>query len=114
MGVRWRLGLVALMAATVVGGLVPHAALSAAESAGAQMVQLAEAPVATGSGCTDVMCGKGSPAPASPSPAIAAVVVLGGLAAAVLAASAVRRRRRQVVPLPAGARDPLFRPPQFS
>jgi hypothetical protein len=114
MRVRWRIGVVALMAVAVIGGLVPHAALWAAESAGAQMVQLAEAPVASPSSCTDVMCGKGSPAPASPSPAIAVAVVLGGLAALVMAASAVRRRRSQVVPLPAGARDPLFHPPQFS
>ena len=108
------MGLLALMAAAVVSGFVPHAALSAAESTGAQMVQLAESPVATPSACTDVTCGKGTPAAAAPSPAVALAVVLGGLAAAAIAASLVRRRRAHVTPLPAGARDPLFRPPQSS
>jgi len=112
--VRWRLALVVLMAAAVVGGFVPHAAWSAAESAGAEMVQLAESPVTPPSACTDVTCGKGTPATAAPSPAVALAVVLGGLAAAAIAASLVRRRRPHVAPLPAGARDPLFRPPQFS
>jgi hypothetical protein len=102
------------MAAAVVGGFVPHAALSAAESTGAQMVQLAKSPVATPSACTDVTCGKGSPATASPLPAVALAVVLGGLAAAAIAASLVRRRRSHVASLPAGAPDPLFRPPQSS
>jgi hypothetical protein len=102
------------MAAAVVGGFVPHATLSAAETTGAQMAQLVEAPLATPSGCTDVTCGKGSPAPAASSPAVAMAVVLGGLAVAALAASAVRRRRPPVAPLPAGIRDPLFHPPQFS
>ena len=114
MRVRWRVALVALIAATVVGGFVPHAALSAAESTGAQMVQLAESPVVAPSGCADVTCGKGSPAPAAPSPAVALAVVLGGLAAAAIAASVIRRRRPHVASLPAGARDPLFHPPQFS
>jgi hypothetical protein len=114
MRVSWRLALVALMAAVVVGGFVPHAALSAAESTGAQMVQRAESPVATPSACTDVTCGKGTPASAAPSPAVALAVVLGGLAAAAIAASLIRRRRPHVAPLPAGAFEPLFRPPQSS
>jgi hypothetical protein len=102
------------MAAAVLGGFVPHAALSAAEGAGAQMVQLAESPVATPSACTDVTCGKGTPASAAPSPAVALAAVLGGLVAAAIAASLIRRRRPHVASLPAGAPDPLFRPPQFS
>jgi hypothetical protein len=114
MRLRWRLALVTLMAAAVVGGFVPHAALSAAESTGAQMVQLAGSPVATPSACTDVTCGKGTPAAATPSPAVALAVVLSGLAAAAIAASLTRRRHPQVAPLPAGARDRLFHPPQSS
>jgi hypothetical protein len=111
---RWRLATVALMAGAVVGGFVPHAALWAAESTGAQMVQLAESPVATPSACTDVTCGKGTPASAAPSPAVALAVVVGGLAAAAMAASLLRRRRPRLAPLPAGAPDPLFHPPQPS
>jgi hypothetical protein len=114
MRVRWRIASAALVAAALLGTFVPHAALSAAESTGVQMVQLSESPVASPFGCTDVICGKGSPAPAAPSPAASLAVVLGGLALALLAASVVRRRCLQVAPLPAGARDPLFHPPQFS
>lgn len=114
MRVRWRIGLLVLAAAAVVGAFVPHAALSAAESTSTEMVQLAEAPFAPASSCTDVSCNKGSPAPAAPSPGVTLAVLIGGLAVAVVAAALVRRRQHQVAPLPAGARDPLFHPPQFS
>ncbi len=114
MAVRWRVALVAIIAATVVGGFSPHAVLSAAESTSAQMVQIAESPVIAPVACLDVACGKGIPAPAAPSPAIVLAAVIGGLALAALGASVMRRRRPRVVPLPAGSRDLLFHPPQFS
>ncbi len=114
MSLRWRVALVAIIAAAVVGSLVPHTALSGAETTGAQMVQVVESPLGTPFGCADAVCGKGSPAPAAPSPGVVLAVVLGGLAAARVTASLARRHRTQAVPLPAGARDPLFHPPQFS
>ncbi len=114
MRMRWRFGLVAIIAAAVVAGFTPHGVLSAAESSGAEMVQLAEAPVAMPLTCMDVTCGKGTPAMSAPAPAVALAAVMAGIAAAVVAASVIRRRRALVVALPAGARDPLFHPPQFS
>jgi len=111
---RWRFGLVAVIAAAVVGGFVPHGALSGAESTATQMAQIAESRVSTPVLCMDATCGKGSPTPAAPSPAIALAGVLAGIAAAAASVSTIRRRRSQALLLPAGARDPLFHPPRFS
>ena len=117
MRMKWRFGLMAIIAAAVVGGFMPHGVLSAAESAGADMVQLAEAPVAPAAMplmCMDVTCGKGTPALSAPAPAVALAAVMAGIAVAVVVASVIRRRRALVVALPVGARDPLYHPPQFS
>jgi hypothetical protein len=114
MSLRWRIGLVAIVAAAVVGGLVPHGASSAAGSAGTQVMRVVEAPLSAPLNCADATCGKGSPAPAAPSLGVALAVALAGLVAAAAALTSVRRRRAQQVALPAGARDPLFHPPQFS
>ena len=114
MRMKWRFGLVAIIAAGVVAGFMPHGVLSAAESGGAGMVQLAEVPVSVPATCMDVTCGKGTPALSAPAPAVALAAVMAGIAVAAVAASAIRRRRALVVALPAGARDPLYHPPQFS
>ncbi len=113
MRTRWRFGLVAIIAAAVVGGFMPHGVLSA-ESTATQMMQIAESPVSTPVLCMDAICGKGSPAPAAPAPALALATVLAGIAVAAAVVSTIRRQRSQAVLLPAGARDPLFHPPQFS
>jgi hypothetical protein len=105
---------VAIAAAAIVAGFAPHGALSGAESTATRMVQIAESPVTTPVLCLDATCGKGSPAPAAPSPAVALAGVLARIAAAAAAVSTIRRRRPQAVLLPAGARDPLFHPPRFS
>jgi hypothetical protein len=114
MSFRWRIALVVVVAATVVGGFMPHGVLSAADSSATQVAQVAEIPLSGPATCLDATCGKGSPAPAAPSPGVALFAVVAGLAAAAAAVAGVCRRRRSVVPLPAGARDPLFHPPQFS
>ena len=114
MSTRWRIGLAAIVAAVVVGGFVPHAVVSGAETPVAQVVQLAETPISGPAACLDATCGKGSPAPAAPAPGIALVAVVGGLATIAAAAALIRRRRGRVDALPAGRRDPLFHPPQFS
>jgi hypothetical protein len=114
MRMRWRFGLVAIIAAAVVGGFMRHGVLPTAESTAAQMVQIAETPVSTPVPCLDATCGKGSPAPAAPAAAVALAGVLAGIAAAAVVVVTIRRRRSQAVLLPAGARDPLFHPPRFS
>lgn len=114
MPARWRVALAAIIAAAVVGGFLPHGVLSAAQRATTEMVQAAEAPLVPLPTCLDATCGKGSPAAPSPAPLIALTGVLSGLAIALIAAARLRRNRAHVVPLPAGAPNPLFRPPQFS
>lgn len=93
---------------------MPHGVLSAADRTATEMVQMAESPVSMPLNCMDVTCGKGSPAVASPTPMVALAALTAGMAAAAVAIAGIRRQRRQVVALPAGAPDPLFRPPQFS
>jgi hypothetical protein len=114
MSLRWRVGLVAIIAAAVVGGFMPHGVVSTAESSATTVVQAAEAPLAWSVTCTDATCGKGSPAPAAPSAGVALAAIVGGIAAAAAAIAGVRRRRLQALALPAGTRDPLFHPPRFS
>lgn len=111
---KWRLGLVAVFAAAVLGGLVPHVVASGAESTGAAMVQAVESPLASPANCADATCGKGSPTPAAPTPAVALAGVLAGLAVVAVAAALIRRRPASVGALPSGRRDRLFHPPQFS
>ncbi len=111
---RWRFGLVAIIAAAVVGGFMPHGLLTTAARTTTEMVQIAESPVSAPLDCSDATCGKGSPAPAAPAPAVALAAVLAGAAAAASAARTIRRRRAHVALLPAGSSDPLFHPPQFS
>jgi hypothetical protein len=114
MSIRWRIGLAALIAVAVVGGLVPHGALSVADTSAAQVARAVEAPLSGSANCADATCGKGNTAPAVPSPGIALVAVVAGVLGVAAAAACVRRRRRQLLALPVGARDPLFHPPQFS
>jgi hypothetical protein len=114
MSLRWRVGLVAIIAAAVVGGFMPHGVLSGADTSATEIMQLAETPLSVPLNCLDATCGKGSPAPAAPSPGVALVAIVAGLAIAAAAAARIRRRPSQAVALPAGSRDQLFHPPQFS
>jgi hypothetical protein len=114
MRMRWRFGLLAVIAAAVLGGIMAHGVLSGVQSAGTGMVQIAEAPASSvPSNCLDATCGKGSPAVPASAPALALAAVVAGLAVVAAAAAASRRRRTQAIVLPAGARDPVFRPPRF-
>ena len=114
MRMKWRFGLVAIIAAAVVGGFMPHGVLAGARADVTEMVQVAEAPVAMPLHCLDATCGKESPAPAAPTPTVALAAVLAALAAVAALGATIRRHRTQTASLPAGARDPLFHPPQFS
>jgi hypothetical protein len=115
MAMKWRFCLLAIIAAAVVGGLMPHGAVNGTETAATEIVQAGESPLSVPISCFDATCGKGTPAAPAPSPGVALVVaVVGGLAALALIPSIIRRRRLQAAVLPAGIRDPLFHPPQFS
>lgn len=114
MRVRWRFGLVAIIAVAVVGGFTPHGVVAGADTTATEMVQIAQSPVSMPLNCMDVTCGKGSPAPAAPTPTVALAAVLAGITAAAGVITVIRRHRHGVEVLPAGSRDPLFHPPQFS
>ena len=111
---KWRLCLVAIVAAAVLGGVMPHAMVAGTDSAGSELAQVASTPLPAPLDCLDATCGKGTPASPAPAPAVALVAVMGGLAALAVAGSWIRRRRMQPGALPAGARRAPFHPPQFS
>jgi hypothetical protein len=106
--------LVAIVAAAVFGGLVPHAVFSSAGNAATEMVTAAESTVSAPVTCADASCGKGSPAPAAPSPGVALAALLGAACIVAATRATIRRHRGRLLALPAGTRDPLFHPPQFS
>ena len=114
MSLTWRVGLVAIVAAAVVGGFMPHGVLVGAATGTTEAVQMAESPLSAPIGCLDVTCGKGNVTPSAPTPGVALAAVLGAAALAVFAGARMRRRRLPGVALPDGTRDPLFHPPQFS
>lgn len=104
----------ALIAAAVFGGFVPHAMLTTVDASATQVLRAAEVPLTGTVNCADATCGKGNTAPASPTPGIALVAVVAGLLGISVAVALLRRRQGRTLALPAGARDPLFHPPQFS
>ena len=106
MSLRWRIGLVAIIAAAVVGGFLPHGALSSADTTATQVARMAESPLSAPVSCLDASCGKGSPAPAAPSPGVALVAVVTGMVAAAAAAACIRRRRGRMPPSPRGRLTP--------
>ena len=114
MRVKWRFGLVAIIAAAVLGGFMPHGVLSGAQVNATEMVQIAEVPLAMPLHCLDATCGKGSSAPAAPTPTVALAAVFAACAVVAALGAALRRHKTRTVSLPSGARDPLFHPPQFS
>ena len=114
MSIRWRIGLVAIIAAAIVGGFLPHGVLSVTDASATQVVRALEAPLSGSVNCADATCGKGNTAPAAPSPGVALVAVVAGVLGVAAAAARIRRRRGQLLALAVGARDPLFHPPQFS
>jgi hypothetical protein len=104
----------AIVAAVVIGGFVPHAALSGADTPFTQVVQIVEAPVSVPVSCFDATCGKGSPAPAAPTPGVTLAALVGGTVTAAATVALVRRRRARLAALPVGTRNSLFHPPQSS
>ncbi len=116
MGLRRRrhIGPVAIVAAAVLGGLMPHALVRGIESSPARVLEAGQTLASEPIHCVDATCGKGSPTPTSPSPSGAMVVMLAGAVAVGAALSAFRHRRERLVALPAGSPDPLDHPPQFS
>jgi hypothetical protein len=108
-----RLLLVAVLAAALVAGFVPHGVLSAGSGRAAEVVRTVEAPL-DGLHCFDATCGKGTPTAPTPVPGVVLAAVLGGMVTALAVSASARRRRLHAAPLPAGVTDPFFHPPKSS
>ena len=106
MSIRWRIGLVAVIAAAVVGGFLPHGVLSVTDTSATQVVRALEAPLSGSVNCADATCGKGNTAPAAPSPGLALVAVVAG----VLGVVAAGRLRPAPAWTPSGASCRSTRP----
>jgi hypothetical protein len=112
---RWLWCLAAVLAATVLGGLMPHSVLSAPDGLAPSTITLrAEEPPVAPSGCLDASCGRGAPAAPTPALTIAAVAAVLAGVAALAALRTTKRPRLATVALPRGTVLALFRPPQFS
>jgi hypothetical protein len=109
-----RLLLVAVLAAALVAGFVPHGVLSAGSGPAAEIVRTVEVPLDGPLHCFDATCGKGAPTAPTPVPGIVLVGVLGGVATALAVSASARRRRLRGIPLPVGVTDPFFHPPKSS
>jgi hypothetical protein len=111
---RLQLALAAVVAVAILGGLVPNSVATEVATMVRPAVAILEEPLSTPVSCSDAVCGKGSPVPSAPSPAVALVAVVGAAVMTALAVMAFRHRRTHPASLPAGVRDSLFRPPRSS
>jgi hypothetical protein len=109
-----RLLLVAVLAAALVAGFVPHGALSGASTRATEIVRTVEAPLDWPLRCLDATCGKGAPTAPAPVPGVVLAAALGGMVTALVLSTSARRRRLRAVPLPGGVTDPFFHPPKSS
>ena len=97
-----RLVLVAVLAAAIVGGMLPHAALSAVPGRTAEIVQAAEVPLAGPLHCLDATCGKGSPSAPTPTPGVVWPPSSAGWSRPSRRSPPRTRRRLRESPLPSG------------
>ena len=114
MKLRWRWSLVVILAAVVLGGLLPQALLAGAGTPASMAATSPAAPPTVPSGCADASCNKGSPAVPTPTLAIAGMVATAGVIATFVALHTSRRNRSRAHALPRGTITTLFRPPQFA
>jgi hypothetical protein len=119
----WRWSLLGLLIAIVIGGLMPNAFLSRAESRTVDTFTIAVPEFFTPEtvthpvvpvGCSDASCSRGAPAPAAPTMTVVAAASLVGIMALAALGRRSRRLRTDAAVLPRGNFLGLFRPPQFS
>jgi hypothetical protein len=114
MALRWRWILVAVMAAAVLGGILPQALLGGTQAPAEMTVLAATGPPTFPSGCSGASCGRSAPAAPAPILTIAGVAVLAAAVVTLSGRGISRRIRSRAHTLPRGTTMVLFRPPQFS
>jgi hypothetical protein len=113
MSLRWRWSLVVILAAVVLGSLLPQTFLKGSLSTATGSAVARTGPPNFPSVCGS-SCGRSTPGPVAPVLAIAGVAAAAGLIVRAMAAYWSRRIRTRRGNLPRGMVAALFRPPQFS
>jgi hypothetical protein len=114
MSLRWRLSLVVVLAAIVLGGFMPQALLGKPFLPVSPAAMALQGEPTAPSSCTGVSCNKGSPGAPTPTLTIAALAAMTGVLVQASGGRIWRRLRSLVHSLPRGTVPSLFRPPQFS
>jgi hypothetical protein len=114
MSLRWRWSLVLVLAAVVLGSLLPQTFLR-----GSLSTVTVNAVTTTGSpilppGCAEASCGHSAPTPVAPVLAMAGAAAATGFIVRTVASHRSRRIRSRRINLPRGMAAALFRPPQLS
>jgi hypothetical protein len=114
MSLRWRWSLVIVLAAVVLGSMLPQTFLQGSLST-ATMNAIAPAGNPTfPPGCVQASCGRSAPTPVAPVLAVVGAAAATGFAVRAATGHRSRRMRSHRVNLPRGMMAALFRPPQFS
>jgi hypothetical protein len=114
MSLRWRWSLVVVLAAVVLGSLLPQTFLQGSLSTATMTAVAPTGPPTFPSGCAGASCSRSAPTPVVPILGIAGVAAMTGLVVRAVASYRSRRIRTQRAELPRGMVAALFRPPQFS
>jgi len=114
MSLRWRWSLVVVLAAMVLGGLLPETVLDANHAPASMTTAVSVGQPAFPSGCSGSNCVRSTPAPATPVLAIAGLAALTGFVTGAGGGYRTRRASPRTRALPAGIPVSLYRPPQFS
>jgi hypothetical protein len=113
MSLRWRWSLVVVLAAVVLGSLLPQTFLQGSLSTATMSAVTPTGTPTFPSGCV-ASCGRSAPTPVAPVLAIAGVAVATASVVRAAAGRRSRRIRKDRVNLPRGMAAVLFHPPQFS
>jgi hypothetical protein len=114
MSLRWRWSLVVILAAVVLGSLLPQTFLKGSLSTATMAAVAPTGPPTFPSGCAGASCSRSTPIPAAPVLAIAGMAAAATLVLGAAAGYRSRRIRSQRVTLPRGIVSALFHPPRFS
>jgi hypothetical protein len=114
MSLRWRWSLVVVLAAVVLGSLLPQTFLQGNLSTATMSAIAPAGSPDFPSGCAEASCGRSAPTPVAPVLAVAGVAAAAGFVVCAATGYWSRRIRSHRVNLPRGMVTALFHPPQFS